>query len=677
MVAQRPVGPYLVESRLASGGMAEVFVARKVGPHGFAKRVALKRILPQFAKDPDFVAMFIDEARLAARLAHPSIVQVFDFGELGGDLFLAMELVEGTNVNRLLRTVASKASAVPADVALEIAAQTARALAYAHGLRDEAGAPLGIVHRDVSPANLLLARTGHVKLSDFGIARAASVEHRTDEGRLRGKLGYMSPEQVLGRPLDGRSDVFTLATVLAEMLIAEPLFGTGTDLDVMLRIRDVDLRVLRDTDKRVPAEVRRLLTLGLERDPRNRPEAGEFADAIAVVQRRRGGEGGADKVARTLLRLGLITSPTGQEVSPEATATRRSLAPVDDPAVFRLYKPEAETAVQGGGATSPAIWHVRLGDGRALGPLSFPKLVELITTGVLDARAEVARGDSGFQSTTHFPELTRFITSPGLRWQDDAQADAAEGDQGELAPARLLSVVHRICVGHRTGVLHLGDGVRRKKIYFVDGRPEFVASTDKRELLGEYLVARGLVLRMEVEMALALLPRYGGRLGDALVGLGVLRPMELFRAITDQVVERYLEAFRWTRGRWRFVEGARSHEETFPLGRDGYELARDAVARLHPAELDAALDPLGERLLHRAPDPAVGLGAFRVPETWRRVVETVDGQHTVAMILAQEAARGVDPDEVMRALVLATAVGLVSAEERTSRAPPSRPSGAA
>ena len=169
-----PIGPYVIERRLATGGMAEVFVAQRKGPHGFSKRVALKRILPQYAGDPDFVSMFIDEAKVAAQLQHPNVVQVFDFGEHGGELFLAMELVEGTNVNKLLRTVAAQRTRIPVDTALYIAAQTAHALAYAHRLADPGGSPLGFVHRDVSPANVLLTATGHVKLTDFGISKILS-----------------------------------------------------------------------------------------------------------------------------------------------------------------------------------------------------------------------------------------------------------------------------------------------------------------------------------------------------------------------------------------------------------------------------------------------------------------------------------------------------------------------
>ena len=261
------LGPYELVRRIATGGMAEVYLARRAGPHGFQKIVAVKRILPQLARDSDFVAMFVDEARVCARLGHPNIVQVFDFGEQDGELYMAMEYVDGTTGARLIRAAAAAGEEIPLDVCLHIALSVLRALEYAHAARDEDGKPLALVHRDVSPGNVLIDRSGAVKLTDFGIARAAEIERRTDAGQLKGKLGYMSPEQVVGRELDARSDIFTLGIVLAEMLILRPLFSGGKELDVLLRIRDADLSAIDRAGRRVPDDVRAVLFRALARDP--------------------------------------------------------------------------------------------------------------------------------------------------------------------------------------------------------------------------------------------------------------------------------------------------------------------------------------------------------------------------------------------------------------------------
>jgi serine/threonine-protein kinase len=302
-----------------------------------------------------------------------------------------------------------------------------------------------------------------------------------------------------------------------------------------------------------------------------------------------------------------------------------------------------------------------------MGPMSYPRLVQLITTGAIDSRScRISKSDGSYLEPSHLPELSRFVTSPGLQWKLEELAQAEK--QGQLRAATLLPVVYEIVSRRETGVLHLWQRNRRKKIYFVDGKPEFVASTDKSELLGEHLVATGQCLRMEVEMALALLPKYGGRLGDALVGLGILRPVELFRAIGDQVRGRLMESFRWRRGEWAFVRGARSHEETFPMGQDPYELLRDAAREAHLEEIESVLEPLRERVVERCHEgPA--LSAFRLEQAWIRVLEAVSGDTTLGGLLAREGAAGADLEPVYRALYLGLACGLVRTRVNPSEIP--------
>jgi hypothetical protein len=634
--------PYLIERRLAQGGMAEVFVAKRRGPHGFQKRVALKRILPQFAVEPDFVHMFIDEARLAARLDHANIVQVFDFGQHTGSFFIAMELVSGSNVNQLLRAVAARDESVPLDVALHIATEATMALAYAHSLRDDDGEPLRIVHRDVSPANLLLTRDGHIKLSDFGIARAASYEARTQTGQLRGKLGYMSPEQVLGRELDGRSDVFTLSTVLCEMLIAEPLFGKGQDIDVLMRIRDVDLSVLDKSKRRIPQDVRALIVRGLAKSRDERPDSPTFLRMLQDIAVRRGIAAAPARLSRLLARLELVEPRPGDELALEPGAKPTNYL-------------ELSYGARGGdgleqSAAEVVSYRVRSERG-LLGPLSYLQVSELILGGVIDGDTMISRSAAPFERAASIEELRRFVSSPALQWRERDLARPTF--RGGLANASLLPVVHRITRAQETGVLHMREGLRQKKLYFIEGRPDFIASTDRNELLGEHLVATNVCLRMEVDMALAVLYRYDGRLGDALVGLGILRPVELVRAIQAQVRRRFLEAFRWRGGEWRFVRGARSEEETFAVQQDACELLRDAACEAHPAELEAALEPVRERVLVRSATPPMPAQAYRLPPTWTQLLEQVNGQSTLASIVARESARrGVELEDVYRALYL-------------------------
>jgi serine/threonine-protein kinase len=650
------LGPYDLLRRIATGGMAEVYLARRAGPHGFQKTVAVKRILPQYARDPDFVAMFVDEARVCARLGHPNIVQVFDFGEHNGELYMAMEYVDGTTGARVIRAAATRNEDIPLDVSLQITLSLLRGLEYAHAARDDEGKPLSLVHRDVSPGNVLIDRSGAVKLTDFGIARAAEIERRTDAGQLKGKLGYMSPEQVLGRDLDARSDIFTLGIVLAEMLILRPLFSGGKELDVLLRIRDADLTPIDRSGARVPDDVRAVLFRALSRDPRSRwPTAGTFADAIEEIIRRRRLQIGPSRLASFAEKLGLLSGSDPPEASGDTGVT--STAPIDvDTTTRRVLRDEGDNAAARDAKelhpVSPTVYRVKLEDGSVLGPMAFPRVVELFATGELGETTEIAHEHSRFRPASEYAELSRFLSSPALRWDKEFPTDAV--DRGELDAARLPTRIFHMAVRRETGALVLRDGARRKRIFFVEGSPECVTSTEKTELLGEFLIARGQVLRMEVEMALAMLPRYGGRLGDALVGIGVLRPIELFRAVHDQTQERLLQVFRWKGGQVGFARGIRSQEETFPLGVDTYELIGRGIRHGYDArELEAMLAPLHEEVIEQVPVPPVRLEMFRLPQSEARAIEAVAGKTTLSKLIAHLSREGIaDPEEGLRAVFL-------------------------
>ncbi|HVH47015.1 MAG TPA: protein kinase [Labilithrix sp.] len=664
------LGPYELIQRIATGGMAEVYLSRRAGPHGFQKVVAVKRILPQLAQDPDFVAMFIDEARVCARLAHPNIVQVFDFGEHDGELYMAMEYVDGTTAARLVRAAAARGEDVPLEAALYIALSVLRGLDYAHNARDDDGKPLDLVHRDVSPGNVLIDRSGAVKLTDFGIARAAEIERRTDAGQLKGKLGYMSPEQVVGKELDARSDLFTTAIVLAELVMLRPLFSGPSEIDVLMRIRDADLTVIDRAGSRVPDDVKTILIRAMARDRALRySSAAAFAEALEEVLRRRRLQVGPGKLANWIERLGLAPSSRGdsdepiRETGTRKTANLSSPAPAPPP-TFPPARPSAPPrpsalppSVGETRDVSPAIYRAKMPGGPTFGPLSYPRLVELFVTGGIDHRALISRETSPFRDAASYTELARFVSSPALRWDDgvfSAQNSVALIDR-VLLPTRLF----QIALGRETGALYFRDGSRKKKIYLVEGVPEFVVSTDKRELFGEHLVARGQVLRMEVEMALAMLPRFNGRLGEALCGLGVLRPIELFRAIQQQMQDRYLEVFHWRKGEVAFVRGARSHEETFPLGFDPFELVlrgvRDAYSQ---EELEAILSPLDEDFIEPVVPLPVRVEAFRFSDAEENVIKSIKVRTSIADIV-RSSRRFATREETHRALFCALSCDIV------------------
>jgi serine/threonine-protein kinase len=601
------LGPYELVRHIATGGMAEVYLARRDGPHGFSKTVALKRILPQLARDADFVAMFVDEARVCAQLSHPNLVQVFDFGEAGSELYMAMEYVDGTTCAKVVRRAASSMQLVPIEAALHIVLSVLRGLEYAHAAVDLDGVPLGLVHRDVSPGNILIARSGAVKLGDFGIARADEFERRTEEGQLKGKLGYMSPEQVTGRPLDARSDLFTLGIVTAEILTARPLF-TGSELDVLMRIRDADLAVFDRNCAHVPEPLRLIVRKSLAQEPDDRfLSATSFAEAIEDFARNARLSVAAPRLVAWLASVGLLEKPRSGEHSLDLRAAaqapagpQRRRSPLSMPAVTLSAPIETVEAAArqkvpdtDPNAISPAIYRVARED-KVFGPISFPKLVELFATGKANLDTLIARETGPFRPARDLPELARLPVSPAFSpfaGQPGQQHDSWAIDRASLA-GRLFDLVLR----RETGLLVALQNQRRKQFFLVDGNPAFTTSTDKNELLGQQLIARGMVVPMEIDMALALCPRYGGRLGDALVGLGVLRPIELFRALVAQTQERLIDLLCWRQGHLDWIPGVRADAETILHGTSPLELIAEGVLQGYPElELQEMFHPLRDQ----------------------------------------------------------------------------------
>jgi eukaryotic-like serine/threonine-protein kinase len=270
-----PFGTYRLIKRLARGGMAEVFLATQRGLEGFERRVAVKRILPHLVESSDFVEMFLDEARLAARLSHPNVVHIYEFGKVEEYFFIAMEYVDGVDTNQLILETSGRG--IPPEIVARIGADAAGGLHHAHQLSNDDGKPLGIVHRDVSPQNLLLSFDGVLKIVDFGIAKAAHHAERTRPGVVKGKFAYMSPEQVVGKTLDGRSDVYSLAIVLWELLAGRFAFSRESPGEAMREIRDGKLQPIETVKHDVPKELAAALGRALQKDREKRPTAAQFA----------------------------------------------------------------------------------------------------------------------------------------------------------------------------------------------------------------------------------------------------------------------------------------------------------------------------------------------------------------------------------------------------------------
>jgi hypothetical protein len=735
-------GRYTLLERLAVGGMAEVFRAKISSSHGFEKVLVIKRILPHLAADSTFVSMFIDEAKLTAQLTHPKIVQILDFGDVAGQYFIALEYVDGSDALGLLRTSAQRRLHIPRHLSVFIISEVLEALDYAHNARDMEGKGMHIVHRDISPSNIFLSKRGDVKLGDFGIAHAQRRESKTQAGTLKGKYGYMSPEQVVGQQVDGRSDLFAVGVVLAEMLMGRRLFTAANDLDVLLMVRDARIERLAKYCRDLSPALDRIVRRALQKDPRERfPTAAAFRDALADYLYETGQRVGPPDLRAFLGDL-FDPSPEAaerllQEARKAAAAARASAAgkaageaprgaPAADGApsagaagpAARRGVAAAEVARVAESAARPRTGAgvvVEAVDGQETERNSpdMPSLGELAAAGRADAASEVlvdaaviageahsreSSGVAALSDAAPTAKLGQIITAVEEGWPADEENERSSvrgftpasqhapvprrpaeitagpvpgigkfisgapkrppdsaGDISVITPMRLFC---DLAIAGETGLLRFEVPGTIKEIFLVGGAPESVSSSLPSERFGEYLVAKEILGRGDLELALGMLPHYNGKLGDTLVALGLLRPLDVFRLLSQQVRDRVIDVFGWTEGTFAFFRGTTNPAEGFPLGLDTFEILGAGVVTLPGEPLEQRFAPLVDYRPVATPHRRVQPEAFRIGPTPREVLELLDGERTLRAWMDQFA----DPEErltFLRSLYLLVETDLV------------------
>jgi len=664
-------GPYVLEARLAVGGTAEVYIAHPVDPSAQPRKLIVKRLLPHFATDPEGRTMFEREAALHAAVTHDNVVKVFASGVVDDEPWLAMELIDGCDLYRLLRRLGGEGRKLAPSIAAHVAREVLRALESVHGARDpHSGQPMGIIHRDVTPSNVLLAADGRVKLGDFGIARSATRATLRSAGSamLKGKFAYLAPEQVAGEPFDQRADLFAVAVVLSEMLLGRPLFAGSGQLAVLLAIRDCRIDPLRDARASLPKGMFEVLERALARDPAQRfPNAAALSEALAPFDV-------SPKPARAELAA-LVRWVQSASSSAEMSAVRESAGKIRAVVAARDAAGEAagEAAdserTTGEYAPIPSFVVQQAGDRK--GPWAFARLVEAIATG------EIGRGDMvdymgrGLAPIETIEELARFLpamTATTNRLDGVGAPDFVD----DCSRASLLAVLLRVIETEATGVLFAEGATEsrrlprgsdapgaqaeagRKELYFVGGKLHHIASNNASELLGEFLVRREVISRDELDFALAVLPRYGGRMGDTLISLGLVPSLEIFRAIRDQGRDRLVDLFQWHGGRLTFYAGQTAPHVEFPLDLElpplllaGLEAALPGETPVEAwrARLDATAAP--------APTRRPKLFAAAWPPVVRRLLEVIDAPKPLRDALS-EVARGGEStaSDALRALEL-------------------------
>jgi serine/threonine protein kinase len=748
-------GRYQLVERLAVGGMAELFVAASPGEHGFQKKVVIKRLLPHLVDDETYNAMFIDEAKLTARLVHPKIAQTFELGKVDDALFIAMEYVDGIDVLALLREFAARRRKVEPQLAAWIAHEVLDALDYAHNQLAEDGSRLSIVHRDISPSNVLLSVRGDIKLVDFGIARQQDPDraHKSKSGTLKGKYGYMSPEQVIEQSLDARSDLFSVGVVFAELLTGRRLFAATNELDVLLMVRDAKLVRFDKYGADIEPGLSEIVRTALKKSVEERWQtAAQFRDAVAewlfehrhrmtpktvadvvielrdaVVERRNrtvnagttvlddiapsedavptgAVEGeqsmpvismsydqGSDPLARSSPSLPVVaprsigdlaahinhtrtdtvharpatrqvtpvTPPLGSHPKratnpiprgrppltgrPSRDATERDGvvdAPIADTIsaaveAITLPRPDrssisgttvrgrGQATEQGGqGATPTSIAAAPLPSTAPMPAIRLPRSEDSAMRAFDDLRVEARIRELPLPPPEEI-ERKRTLTPPAL-------SDIAEppDDAGEFSTTSPLRVLFRLMTARATGLLLVAVGGIKKEIYVRDGQPEYVSSNVASELFGNYLVSKAVLSDGELAMALAMMPHYGGKLGDTLVGLGLLKPLEVFRHLTRQVRTKIIDVCTWNKGSFGWYAGRENPREAFPLDFNAFEILGAGAMALSDEFVESWIARNAVLRLRAARTRRVGPERFEVPGLVE-LCDTLDGKRSV------------------------------------------------
>lgn len=555
-----PFGPFVLERRIAVGGSAEVFLARPRRGSRPAPQLVIKRPSRARGKSQNFEALS-HEAELHRAVQHPNVVNVFGAGMVGNEPYLAMEYVPGVDLHRLLRLFASENRTLSASVMAYIARSVACALDAVHSARDPQGMPLNITHGDVSPSNIYLSIAGEVKLGDFGIAHAArspqSEAKAPASGEvLKGKVGYLAPELLKGGPIDQRCDIFALGVVLGEMLMGERVFSGSGPLAALLANRDANIEPLRRISGRLPAPLYQACIRALEPEPDRRlPDARAFAESV-------GGDAD-DRHAKAALADLVSWARDANQFALQLEHRLRHSSGVKRAGPVAAPSDAAEapsSAVRRAGVVTHAA-------------VTFSVLLELVATGHLDRDDEVSLLGAPFQRVDAIPELAGHLMPSTANTTAQLHGPGVPDYTTTLRDTPMFDVLARLRNRRESGALFVsrlrsGGDEERKDIYVDKGRLIHVATSDREDLLGQYLLRHKLITRAELDQALAQVRSFEGRLGQALIQLGFADGSVVARAVRNLGRDRVASLCGWREGSAQFYRGSAPANVEVPLELD-------------------------------------------------------------------------------------------------------------
>ncbi|MFH1812445.1 MAG: serine/threonine-protein kinase [Pseudomonadota bacterium] len=650
---------------LGVGGMAEVFLARTTGAQGFEKVVVVKRMLSKLARDPRFVKMFIDEAKLAVQLSHANIVQILTLAEHAGTPFIVMEYVHGRDLFSALRTAAQGKAGIPVDFGLHCIVEMLKGLSYAHTASGSDGRPLHLVHRDVTPSNIFISFDGEVKLGDFGVAHATG---EVDRREVRGKFGYLAPEALHGQQLDARADLFSAGVVLWETLAGRRLFSGKNDTDVLRQVRDRVPEPPSLFNPKVPPDLDAISAKALAKDPDQRySSAAEFEESLSdylFARRLRWTRRRISDVLKALFpddSKPLVLPPPMSRDARVADAsddfeddTDRLVIAVTDTELTPSKPPGSmvESRVQWPESLDSAIVEVpdvnqivlsqamqraqaeqvlvHWADGNTVG-MRIPEIVRTLT---YEPHTVAGLGVIG-EWKMEVPELAGHLLWDSLAGiQEPASAPEASGS---LARVSLVRLLYELTLRRMSGLVAItsDDGRQRRHLYLEGGYPVYVASDDPRDGAPARLIEHNMLSISTLYRALVQVLGDRMSLDQALVSVaGTEGQAHVERMFSALVRSRLYAAFSWYAGSFQIYPGIKPETRlsfrTPPL----LGILTRAVHRGMPLdELQTRLHTLGQRAVMLNPKRKQHITALHLRPDEVAVVQAIDGTRTLPAIL--------------------------------------------
>ncbi len=618
------IGDYRILGRLGGGAMAELFLAHKMSPFGFVRRAVVKRVR---SSRPDYAQlqnMLIDEARATACFDHPNLVSLFDVGETQGGVYLALEYVEGCDLRRVNATLRARKEALPFELAAFITTEVLRGLHHAHTVEDEEGCLLDVIHRDVNPSNILISRSGHIKLADFGVVRMRGrVQPQTEPGFVKGKYAYLAPEYIAGEPCSIQTDVYAAGIMLFELLSGRECFGGKTAYEVMWKIVNKGVPMYRLDREGVPEDLQRIVQRATSMAPERRYlTAQDMANAVEAWLTRSGRHATPwvlsvffnrhdllpprGQLETTLTPLGpneldgFASEDTARTPLPQGMLAHASLtapqALLEDPL------PDKSKILDAPEATSDAA-------NTEFSPPRFPPTTE----------ADANR-------TTEAASVSPQISSQNLpETKENPFSSTHPPQSGKMEEIPGVDLLESLAKAKHSGVVEFKCGLIWKKVRLFEGKPVGVTSNMGMELIGEHLVKSKIITREQLDYALQSSERKGKSLTVTLIDEGALQRSTLEDELGKNLATRLHEVLEWRWGTFELKAEDPVEPVDFMPRLDFQELlqkARDARENTKVSEPEDEQDPFDPQTnlekaigLARSIESARGRGQIERP--WR------------------------------------------------------------